>query len=155
MINELYFANFYEDFKINQVFYHWPGKTITESDNNLFSLLTMNHHPIHLDVEFAKHHLHGQIVVVGTLVFALSVGLTVRDISGNAIVNLGYDEVRHLKPVFINDTIYAKSTILEKRISKNHSDRGIVSVQTEVFNQFEEPIMSFNRSILIPLRNKR
>ena len=104
----------FDDFLINQKIDHWPGKTITESDNNLFTLLTMNHHPVHLDKVYAKNAKHGKIVVVGTYVLSLVVGLTVNDISISAIANLGYEDINHLFPVFINDTIHAKSIILEK-----------------------------------------
>src|SRR5262249_31081038 len=82
------FGRYLDEFLEGDVYRHWPGKTITESDNNLFSLLTMNHHPLHLDARFAAESQHGQRLVVGTLVFSLVVGLTVRDISGRAIANL-------------------------------------------------------------------
>src|SRR5690606_8859431 len=129
------FGNYFEDFEVGATIEHALSKTIFESDNNLFSLLTMNHHPVHLNQDYVKTHQHGQILVVGTLVFSLVVGITVPDISGKAIANLGYEEVKHLNPVFINDTIYARTHVLEKRESKTKSDRGIVYVETIAYNQ--------------------
>ncbi len=144
------FGRYFEDFKIGDCYRHWPGKTITESDNNLFSLLTMNHHPVHLDTVYAAEVHHGRVLVVGTLVFSLVVGLTVRDISGRAIANLGYDEVKHLTPVFIGDTLYAESKVLNIKPSKSKPDRGMVSVETTAFNQDHTPVLSFKRTVLVP-----
>ncbi len=144
------FGRFFEDFSVGTILKHWPGKTITESDNNLFSLLTMNHHPVHLDVEYCKKHQHGKILVVGTLVFSLVVGLTVRDISGKAIANLDYERITHDGPVFIGDTIYAETEILSLKESKSKPDRGIVYVETRAYNQYEEKILTFRRHVLIP-----
>jgi len=109
------FHRCFNDFDVGQTFDHWPGKTITESDNNLFSLLTMNHHPIHLDQNYAARSNFQQVLVVGTLSFSLVVGLTVPDISGRAIANLGYENIKHLAPVYIGDTLYAYSKILDKK----------------------------------------
>lgn len=146
------FGRYLDDFEEGMVIKHWPGKTITESDNNLFSLLTMNHHPVHLDQHYAKSAIHGKVLVVGTLVFSLAVGLTVRDISGRAIANLNYSEIIHLAPVFIGDTIYAESTIVSKRDSKSKPDRGIVKVNTVVTNHKGEQVLSFFREVLLPKR---
>lgn len=144
------FGNYYEDFEVGQTIDHALSKTIFESDNNLFSLLTMNHHPVHLNTDFVKDHQHQQILVVGTLVFSLVVGITVGDISGKAIANLEYEEIRHLNPVFINDTIYARTTILDKRESRSKQDRGIVYVETTAYNQNGVSVLSFRRKVLIP-----
>lgn len=144
------FGRYLEDFRIDDVYAHWPGKTITESDNNLFSLLTMNHHPVHLDVEYASKQTHGKILVVGTLVFSLGVGLTVADISGNAIANLDYEEIVHHAPVFIGDTLYATSKVLDVRESRSKPDRGVVYVETHVVNQHRDVVLSFKRHVLVP-----
>ena len=144
------FGNYYEDFIVGRTIEHALSKTIFESDNNLFSLLTMNHHPIHLNKEFAKAKQHNQILVVGTLVFSVAVGITVPDISGKAIANLEYQSVNHLNPVFINDTIYVKTKVLEKRESKSKTDRGIVYVESIVYNQKGINVLSFRRKVLIP-----
>lgn len=143
------FDNFFEDFKVGQVIKHKPSKTIFESDNNLFSLLTMNHHPIHINSEYAKFEQHGKILVVGTLVFSLVVGLTVPDISINAIANLSYETVEHINPVFIGDTIYAESEVLKIRESKTKNDRGIIYIETRAFNQNKEAILVFKRKVLL------
>ncbi|HLW07173.1 MAG TPA: MaoC family dehydratase [Marinilabiliaceae bacterium] len=149
------FGRFLEDFQPNSIIKHWPGKTITESDNNLFSLLTMNHHPIHLDQNFAQSSQHGKILVVGTLVFSLAVGLTVRDISGRAIANLNYSEILHLNPVHIGDTLYAQTEVLSVRESKSKPDRGVVKVRTTAINQNNLPVLSFVREVLIPKKQKQ
>lgn len=146
------FGNYYEDFEVGAVIDHAISKTIFESDNNLFSLLTMNHHPVHLNTDFAARHQHGKILVVGTLVFSLVVGITVPDISGKAIANLEYEKINHLNPVFVNDTIYASTTILDKRESRSKQDRGVVYVETTAYNQDRLPVLSFRRKILIPKR---
>ncbi len=139
----------YEDFIENEVIYHSLSKTIFESDNNLFSLLTMNHHPIHTNADYSSKEQHGEILVVGTLVLSLIVGMTVPDISGKAIANLGYENVKHLNPVFIGDTLYAKTTVLEKYESKSKNDRGIVYVETIGYNQNQKDVISFRRKVLI------
>lgn len=144
------FGNYYEAFVIGETVQHSLSKTVFESDNNLFSLLTMNHHPVHLNVDYAQSQQHGKILVVGTLVFSLVVGITVADISGKAIANLEYESVKHLNPVYINDTIYAKTIILDKWESKSKNDRGIVYVETIAYNQNNENILSFRRKVLIP-----
>lgn len=140
---------YYEEFEVGSVITHSLSKTIFESDNNLFSLLTMNHHPLHTNLDYASKNQHGQIVVVGTLVFSLVVGMTVPDISGKAIANLEYESVKHLKPVYINDTIYARTMILDKKDSETKSDRGIVYVETIGFNQNGEDVISFRRKVLV------
>ncbi len=143
---------FLEDFQEGDILQHAPTKTIFESDNNIFSLLTMNHHPVHTNVEYARNEQHGQILVVGTLVFSLVVGMTVNDISGKAIANLDYEKIEHIRPVFIGDTIHAETEILKVRQSKSKSDRGIVYVETRAFNQREEVVLKFRRHVLIRRR---
>jgi acyl dehydratase len=146
------FGRYFEEFEVGQEFRHWPGRTISEADNTWFSLLTMNQHPLHIDSHYAATTQHGRCLVVGTLVFSIAVGISVADISGRAIANLGYDEVKHLKPVFAGDTIYAASKILARRVSETKPDRGIISVETRAFNQDEEVVLSFRRDVLIPRR---
>jgi len=143
-------GNYFEDFTEGEIISHAASKTIFESDNNLFSLLTMNHHPVHLNLDYVKSHQHGKILVVGTLVFSLVVGMTVPDISGKAIANLEYESINHLNPVFINDTIYAKTEVLSKRSSASKPDRGIVHVETTAYNQDQVPVLSFRRKVLVP-----
>ena len=140
---------YFEDFEVGQEIQHSLSKTIFESDNNFFSLLTMNHHPVHTNMDYAQKNQHGQLLVVGTLVFSIVVGMTVPDISGKAIANLGYEDVKHLRPVFVNDTIYAKTRILSKRESQSKPDRGIVYVETIGYNQRGEEVISFRRNVLV------
>lgn len=142
-------GRYYEEFEVGQVIVHKTSKTIFESDNNLFSLLTMNHHPVHTNIDYASKQQHGKLLVVGTLVFSLVVGITVPDISGKAIANLLYENIDHLEPVFIGDTIYAETEILEKRESKSKNDRGIIYVETTAFNQNRVEVLKFRRKVLV------
>ena len=143
-------GNYFEDFIVGEIVKHSTSKTIFESDNNFFSLLTMNHHPVHTNLDYVKDQQHKQILVIGTLVFSLAVGITVPDISGKAVANLEYEAVKHLAPVFINDTIYAKTEVLEKWETKSNKNRGIVYVETVAYNQKNESVLSFRRKVLIP-----
>lgn len=140
---------YFEDFIVGEEIKHSLSKTIFECDNNFFSLMTMNHHPVHTNIDYASKNQHGKILVVGTLVFSLAVGITVPDISGKAIANLGYEDIKHLNPVFINDTIYVRSHILDKRESKTKSDRGIIYVESIAYNQNGIDVLSFRRHVLI------
>jgi acyl dehydratase len=146
-------GRYFEEFKEGEIIVHKTSKTIFESDNNLFSLLTMNHHPVHINADYASKQQYGKILVVGTLVFSLTVGITVPDISGKAIANLMYESINHLAPVFIGDTIYAKTEILGKRESKSKNDRGIVYVETTAFNQNGIEVLKFRRKILVKKRS--
>ena len=147
-------GNYYEDFVEGEVIEHSLSKTIFESDNNLFSLLTMNYHPVHTNMDYASKQQHGQILVVGTLVFSLVVGLTVPDISGKAIANLDYEKVEQLAPTFIGDTLYAKTRVLECRESKSKPDRGIVYVETVGMNQKGQEVIKFRRHVLMKKRQQ-
>ena len=144
------FGRYLEEFTVGDVYKHWPGRTITESDNMLFCMLTMNHHPLHIDANYAKDTQFGQNVVVGNLVMDIAFGMSVEDVSGKAIANLSIDEVRFHKPTFHGDTIYAETEVLSVRESESRSDRGIVTVETRATNQRDELVMSFKRSVLIP-----
>lgn len=146
-------GNYFEDFVVGEVIEHSLSKTIFESDNNLFSLLTMNYHPVHTNADYASQQQHGKILVVGTLVFSLVVGLTVPDISGKAIANLDYESINHLAPSFIGDTLYAKTEVLDKRESKSKPDRGIVYVETIGYNQDGTPVIKFRRHVLVKKEN--
>ncbi|MBQ4634821.1 MAG: MaoC family dehydratase [Akkermansia sp.] len=144
---------YFEDFEVGSEIVHSLSKTIFESDNNFFSLLTMNHHPLHTNIDYAGKNQHGRVLVVGTLVFSLAVGITVPDISGKAIANLGYDEVNHLNPVFVNDTIYVRTRVLDKRESQSKPDRGIIHVESIASNQHGIDVLSFRRHVLIKKHN--
>ena len=140
---------YFEEFVVGAEIKHSLSKTIFECDNNFFSLMTMNHHPVHTNIDYANKNQHGRILVVGTLVFSLAVGITVPDISGKAIANLGYEDIKHLNPVFINDTIYVRTKVLDKRESKTKNDRGIVHVESIAYNQDGLDVLSFRRKVLI------
>jgi acyl dehydratase len=142
-------GNYLEDFKIGDIIEHSLSKTIFESDNNLFSLITMNHHPVHTNVDYCSKQQYGKPLVVGTLVFSLVVGMTVPDISGKAIANLKYENIDHVNPVFIGDTIYARTEVLDVRNSKTKNDRGIVYVETVAYNQDDVEILRFRRKVLL------
>jgi acyl dehydratase len=144
------FGRYFEEFEVNQVLRHWPGRTISEADDTWFSLLTMNQNPLHIDAHYSSKTQHGQRLVVGTLVFSIAVGLSVADVSGRAIANLEYEEIKHVSPVFHGDTIYAESRILEKTDSRSKRDRGIVYLETRAFNQRGDTVLTFKRRVLIP-----
>jgi acyl dehydratase len=144
------FGRYFEEFEVSAVYKHWPGRTITEFDDTWFSLMTMNQHPLHIDEHYAGQTQHKQRLVNGTLVFSIAVGMSVTDVSGKAIANLEYEQIKHAAPTFHGDTIYAESTVLEKTESRSKPDRGIVYVETRVFNQKDETVMTFRRRVLIP-----
>ena len=142
-------GNYFEDFQKGHVIDHQLSKTITESDNNLFCLLTMNHHPLHINRHYAEKSHYQKVVVVGTLVFSLVVGITVSDISGKAIANLEYENIVHMNPVFLGDTLYARTEILDIIESKSKKDRGIIYVETVAYNQDHIDVLKFRRKVLI------
>ena len=144
------FGRTFEEFEIGAIYKHWPGRTITEYDDTLFCMLTMNHHPLHIDANYAEDTQFKQRLVVGTLVFSIVVGMTVEDVSGKAIANLEFEEVKHVGPTFHGDTIYAETKVLDKRLSKSRAERGIVSVETIAYNQRGETVLSFRRRVMVP-----
>jgi acyl dehydratase len=147
------YGRYFEEFTVGEVLKHWPGRTITEADCTWFALLTMNQHPLHSDAHYAeKYTQHGQRVVLGPLVFSIGIGLTVADVSGRAIANLEIEKIIHEAPTFIGDTLYAESTVLDVRESRQ-GDRGTVTVETRVLNQRGERVMTFRRTALLPKRN--
>ena len=146
------FGRYYEELEVGATYTHWPGKTITEADDHLFCLLTMNHHPLHLDAHYAQSTQFGRNVVVGNLVYSLVLGMSVPDVSGKAIANLEVESLRHARPTFHGDTIYAKSTVLDVTPSQSKPDRGIVYVESVGWNQRDEVVCEFRRRVLIPRR---
>lgn len=145
---------YFEDFEVGGEIKHSLSKTIFESDNNFFSLMTMNHHPVHTNADYASRNQHGKILVVGTLVFSLAVGITVPDVSGKAIANLDYEGIKHLSPVFVGDTIYVRTKVLGKRESNSKIDRGIVYVESIAYNQNGVDVLSFRRHVLVKKQSK-
>ena len=146
------FGRYFEEFEVGAVYKHWPGKTITEYDDHLFCLITMNHHPLHINDVYASQSQQGQNVVVGPLVYSLMLGMTVSDVSGKAIANLATEELKHPAPVFHGDTLFCESEVLEKRESKTKLDRGTVRVHTRVLNQDGVLVAEFKRLVLVPKR---
>lgn len=146
------FGRYFEDFEEGAVYEHRPGKTVTEYDNHLFTLMTMNTHPMHFDAEFAKHSEFGRNLVVSPYTLAILIGMSVTDCSQKAIANLGMEEVKFTAPVFAGDTIYGESEVLSKRISKSRPTQGIVVIRTIGRNQRGEMVCTFVRNMLIPTR---
>ena len=143
------FGGWFEDFSKGQIFKHWPGKTITEMDNHLFSLLTMNDNPLHTDANYMSEHQHGKILVNGLLVMSLVVGMSVRQTSGKAIANLLYENVTHDGPTFHGDTIYAESEVLDVIPSKSRPDRGLVYIESRGINQNGNQVLTLRRKFLV------
>ena len=147
------FGGYLEDYEPGDTFEHWPGKTITQAEDHLFCLLTMAVSPLHVDAHFAQTELDtGQNVVIGSFIYALLLGMSVPDISGRAIANLGADELRHVAPMHHGDTLYGKTTVLEVRRSRSRSDAGILTVATTGVNQHQQVVCTFRRSVMIPVR---
>jgi acyl dehydratase len=146
------FGRHYEDFLVGDVYEHRPGKTVTEYDNHLFTLLTLNTHPLHFDAEYAKATEFRRNLVVSTYTLSLLVGMSVTDCSQKTIANLGMDKVKFTAPVFAGDTLYAESEVLEKRESKSRPGQGVVTVRTSGRNQDGVVVCTFERSMLIPAR---
>ncbi|MFB9237172.1 MaoC family dehydratase [Plantactinospora siamensis] len=147
------FGRYFEEFEVGAVYRHWPGKTVTEYDDHLFCLLTMNHHPLHLDAHYAEQASQfRRNVVVGNYIYSLLLGMSVPDVSGRAIANLEVESLRHVAPTFHGDTIYGETTVLDKRESGSKPDRGVVSVQTRGFNQDGTLVCVFKRRVMVPKR---
>ena len=144
-----------EDFVVGDVYEHRPGRTITRADNIHFSLLTMNRHPAHCDAAYAAGTEFGQELVNSTLTLAVVTGLTVDDVSARAIANLGWDEVRLLAPVFVDDTLYARTKVLAVRPSRSRPGQGIVTTRTQGYKQDGTVVLSFQRNSLVPARPAR
>jgi itaconyl-CoA hydratase len=147
-------GNYFEDFTPGQTFKHWPGRTITDFDNTWFTLMTMNTNPIHFDAAYAAKSQHGRCLVNGLLVIATVTGMSVKDISENAIANLEYETIRHTAPTFGGDTLYAETTVIEVTPSSSKPDRGIVYVETHGLNQDGEQVLTLRRRVLVPRRPK-
>jgi acyl dehydratase len=145
-------GRFFEDYTVGEVIEHWPGRTIRDADDTWFTLLTMNTNPLHFDEHYASQTQHGRCLVNGTLVFAIAVGMSVTDMSLNAIANLEYESVKHLAPTFHGDTLYSTSTVLEKTESQSKPDRGVLTVETRCLNQRGEIVLTLRRRILMAKR---
>ena len=145
-------GRYYEDFQVGYIYEHRPGRSITETDNIWFTLLTMNTHPLHFDNEYASKSEFGKALVNSCLTLSIVVGMSVRDVSQHAIGNLGWNNVALTAPVFVGDTIYAESEVLSKRESKSRPTQGIVTVKTVGTKQDGTQFISFERTVLVPKR---
>ena len=143
------FGRYLEDFQPGDVYRHWPGKTITEYDDHLFCMITMNHHPLHTNAWFGETSVQGTNVVVGNLVYSLVLGMSVPDVSGSSIANLEVESLTHRKPTFHGDTIYAETKVIEAKESSSKPDRGIVTVETKGLNQRGEEVCWFRRKLMV------
>jgi acyl dehydratase len=142
----------FEDFEVGDVYEHRPGRTISEADNTWFTLLTMNQHPLHFDQAYARHTEFGQPIVNSTLTLAIVTGMSVSDVSQQAIANLGWTDIRMPAPVFNGDTLYAESEVLEVRESRSRPTQGIVTIATRAHKADGTLVMEFKRTMLIPKR---
>jgi acyl dehydratase len=146
-------GKYFEEFTIGDVFKHQPGRTVTEMDNVMFTCLTMNPQPLHLDAEFAKTTEFGKPLVNSILTLGLAVGLSVGDTTlGTTIGNLGFDKVEFPRPVFHGDTIYAETEIVDKRESRSRPDAGIVFFEHRAHNQRQELVARIRRAGLMRKR---
>ncbi|MEW5960087.1 MAG: MaoC family dehydratase [Chloroflexota bacterium] len=143
-------GKYFEDIEVATVFKHSLGRTITEMDNVLFSALTMNTQPLHLNEDFASKTQFGRRIVNGIFTLGVAVGLTVPDLTeGTLIANLGYDSVKYPQPVFHGDTLYVETEVLSKRESGSKPDRGLVRFRHIGRNQHGTAVIEFERTVLV------
>jgi acyl dehydratase len=142
----------FEDFRVGDVYEHRPGRTIGEADNTWFTLLTMNQHPLHFDHAYAARSEFGRPLVNSCLTLSIVVGMSVSDVSQQAIGNLGWNDIRLVAPVFVGDTIYAQSEVLSKRASAKRPTQGVVTVRTTGLKADGTVFMTFERTVLVPMR---
>ncbi|MFV3077184.1 MaoC family dehydratase [Niveispirillum fermenti] len=142
----------FEDFEVGMTINHWPGRTITETDNTWLTLLLMNQHPLHFDKAYAEGREYGRILVNSSITLALVGGMTVQALSARAVANLGWDKVRLRDPVYVGDTLYARSRIIEKRPSRSRPQQGIIGVETTGLKSTGETVITFERSFLARCR---
>jgi len=141
---------YFEEFEVGQMFRHEIRRTVTETDNLLFSTMTHNPAAIHIDAEYSKGTEFGKPLMNSAFTLGLMVGISVADTTlGTTVGNLGWDEVRFPRPVFAGDTLHVETTVLEKRESKSRPDNGIVVFQHTAFNQRGEIVASCKRSGLM------
>ena len=140
---------YFEDFVPGDVFEHRPGRTVLDTDNVYFTLLTLNVQQVHFDAAYAEKTEWKRLLVDSTFTLALLTGMSVRTVSAKVVANLGWDKVKATHPVFAGDTLYAESTILSKRVSKSRPTQGIVTVSTRGINQSGIEVMNFERTMLV------
>ncbi|MFV0299177.1 MAG: MaoC family dehydratase [Hyphomicrobiaceae bacterium] len=145
----------YDDFTVGEIIQHRPGRTISETDNTWFTLLTMNTHPLHFDMSFAERTEFGRPLVNSCLTLSMVTGMSVSDVSQGAIANLGWSDVKLTAPVFVGDTIYADSEVLARRPSKSRPSQGIVTVKTRGYKSDGTIFMEFERNVLLPIKSAK
>jgi len=146
-------GRFFDEWQLGDTVHHDLRRTVTETDNLLFTTLTHNTQPLHLDAEAARASEFGQILVNGTYTFSLMVGITVGDTTaGTLVANLGYDALRMPAPVFLGDTLHAESEVVELRPSKSRPGQGIVTWKHRMLNQRDELVCECLRSALLRSR---
>ena len=143
-------GRYFEDFTVGDTYEHRPGRTITESDNTWFTLITMNQHPLHFDREYAAESEFGRPVVNSCLTLSMVVGMSVSDISQKAVANLGWERIALTAPVFVGETIYAESEVLAARESKSRPTQGVVTVRTTGKKADGTVFITFERTLLVP-----
>lgn len=146
------FGRYLEDFRIGDVYEHRPGRTLSETDNTWFTLLTMNTHPLHFDVVYAAQTEFGRPLVNSCLTLAVVTGMSVSDLSQKATANLGWSRVELVAPVFVGDTLYAESEVLSVRESESRPHEGVVGVRTTGSKDDGTVFMVFERTFLVPKR---
>lgn len=144
-----YHGRYFEDFSVGDIYEHPLGRTVTETDNIWFTLLTQNTAPIHFDREYAARTDFGQPLVVATFTLALVAGQSVIDVSQNVYANVGWDKIKLPNPVLAGDTIRSRSEVLAVRESKSKPYLGLVTVRTDGYNQRDETVISYERSVLV------
>ena len=139
----------FEDFEVGDLYYHPFGKTVTQADNQMFTLATQNVSKTHVDAHFAASTEFGKPLVNSTFILALVTGQSTMDLSMNVFANLGWDEVRLPTPVLEGDTIYSRSKVLSLRASSSRPNIGIVGVATEGFNQNGKIVISYRPTFMV------
>ena len=145
-------GRYFEDFTAGERIVHGISRTVTEHDNHLYTMWTYNTNMTHTNNEFVQHTEFGQPLMNSSFTLSMVVGLTVRDISENAVANLGWDSIKILNPVFNGDTLYALTDVLSVRESKSRPESGIIQVRTLGYKGTGEPVMEFARAVLIHKR---
>lgn len=142
-------GRFYEDFQIGDVYQHPLGRTVTQTDNTWFTLLTMNTNQSHFNADVGSASEFGRPLMVSTLTIAIAIGQSVTDTTQNAFANLGLDKLRLTHPVFDGDTLYSESLVLDKRESGSRREAGIVTVKTRTLNQHGDEVLNFERTFYV------
>jgi acyl dehydratase len=148
-VHEARLGRYFEDFAVGDIFQHPLGRTITAADNTWFTLLTMNTNQMHFNDHYSAQSTFGRQLVNSGLTVAMVLGISVLDISQNAIANLSWKDIKLVHPVFVGDTLYAESVVLETRESQSRPYAGIVTVGTRGLNQDGVVCLTYTRSVMV------